>query len=356
MRVAVTGAAGYIGRRLVAELVSRDVDVVAIDLTAPTEALLAPRTTFRQVDVRDDRFVEVLDGVDVVVHLAFVFNPSRDEAHMRDANVEGTRNLFEAAAKAGCRKIVYTSAATVYGARPDNDFPLTEASPLRANIDFNYAEHKLDIERWLATWVEQHPSIAVTILRPATVVGAGLENFITRQLEMPRLPTVRGYRPPWQVAHVDDVVAALTLTVERDLPGPYNVACEGWLSFEEVRRLTRMAPLELPEQVAFSLTDRLWQLGVGEAPPGQLHYLMHPTVMSVDKLVAAGWTPRHSNRDALMEVVAEHRSYVNLGVTRVRRRAIGVAAAAAGGLVSASAVRRIRRRRRSPPLPGHGDV
>ena len=145
--VAITGVSGYLGRRLLA-LLDADPDVervVGIDIAEPHAG--SPKLDFHQVDVRDARLVKVLPGVDVLVHLAFQVDPIRDEERTRAVNVDGTRNVLEAAGATGIRKLVHASSAAVYGAHPDNDFPLTESSPLRANPEFSLAWHKLEAER-----------------------------------------------------------------------------------------------------------------------------------------------------------------------------------------------------------------
>jgi len=343
--VAVTGAAGLLGGALVHALAGRPgIDrIVALDQVLPAE--LPAGVDVRQADIRDPQLSGHLDGADVVVHLAFAFDPMRDEDAMRSINVDGTRNAFDAAVKIGVCKIIYTSSATVYGAHPDNEFPLVESSPLRANPDLSYVRHKGEVEEWLWPWVEQHPGLIVTVFRPAIVAGPGVQNFISRMLEAPRFVGVAHHQPPVQFAHVDDVVAALVLAVERDLPGAYNVACEGWLSNDEARELLAAKVVEVPEGVAFELADRLWRWGVSEAPAGQVHFIMHPWVVSVDKLRDAGWAPRHSNRDTLLELAAEHRAWVSVGRVRARRRNVRVAAGAAGGLAAIAFARRVSRRR-----------
>lgn len=346
--VAITGVGGLIGRRLVRELDLRaSVErIVGLDVVAPA-GLASDKLQLRHADVREPALAELLDGVDVLVHLAFQFDPIADEALMRAVNVDGTRNVFEAAAGAGVAKVVYASSSVVYGAHPDNDFPLTEDSPVRANPDFSYAEHKAELEQWLADWVPAHPELVVTVLRPAIVAGPGVQNFITRLMEAPRFTAVAGHKPPLQFAHVDDVAAALAHAVDRDLPGAYNVASEGWLSFDEVTAIGGRKVAWVPEEVAFAAAERLWRLGLGESPPGFLHYVMHPWVLSVDKLTATGWQPKRSNRDALAELVEEHRGWVSFGRVRASRArvkaATGAAAAVAALLVAAGR----RRRRRS---------
>ena len=334
--IAITGVGGLVGRRLLAELEGdASVDrILGLDVVVP-EGLPGDRLELRQADIRDPGLAGTLEGVDTVVHLAFQLDPDRDEAHMWDVNVAGSRNVFECAHRAGAGKVIYVSSGVAYGAHPDNDVPLTEESPLRANPDFNYAEHKFEVEQWLWPWAEEHPETVVTVLRPSIITGHGAQNFITRQFEMPRFPSVRGHKPPMQFAHVDDVASALAHVIRNDLPGPYNVTSEGWLSFDEITAIAGRGTLDLPEEVAFQAADRMWRMGLGEAPAGQVHYIMHPWVMSVDKLVATGWRPKHSNRDAFAELVEEHRDWVSVAGIRTRRSTVrnALVGATAVGLV-----------------------
>jgi len=344
--VAVTGVAGYLGGRLLSLLDDdRRVErVIGIDVSEPATG--SPKLEFHQMDVRDARLAKTFPGVDTVVHLAFVVDPLRDGERMRDVNVDGTRNVLEAAGATGVRKLVYASSATVYGAHPDNDFPLTEASPLRANPDFSYAWHKLETERMIEAFQEDHPEALVTVLRPAITFGPNVQNFISRMLEAPRVTSVKGYDPPLQFVHEEDVASALNLAVQRELPGAYNVAPDGWLTSDEVLSLSGKKRVELPETVAFTLAERLWRMGLAEAPPGELNYVMHPWVVDNAKLKAAGWAPLHTNQDALAETLEAHKPWVALGRARVRKDDLAKGAAATLGVVGAMAlVRRARRKR-----------
>ncbi len=344
--VAITGVGGLVGRRLVATLGERDdvSRIIGLDITEP-EGLYSPKLVFRRADVRDADLGKHLEGVDAVVHLAFQLDPLRDEVTMRSINVHGTKNVFESAVRAGVSKVIYLSSGVVYGAHPDNDFPLTEDSPLRANPDFNYAEHKLEVERWLAGWLPEQEGLVATIFRLAIIAGPGVENFISRQIEALRFVGVKGYRPPWQFAHVDDVAAAISLAVEQDLDGAYNLASEGWISWDEALAIIGRDPVEVPSEVAFTMTDRLWQFGLGEGPPGMVHYVMHPWVMSVDRLRDAGWAPKHSNRDALAELMDEHADWLALpGGLRFRRSRAKTVAAVLGAALGVAAVIALRGR------------
>ncbi len=335
----MTGANGLIGARLVEELRRRaDVEsVVALDIEVPGG--IAPGVDARVVDIRDPGMSEVLAGCTELVHLAALLRQQRDEHVMREVNVEGTRNVLECAVAAGVTRIVHLSSATAYGAHPDNDVPLREDAPLRANPELASARHKAEVEAWLWPWAESLPGVRVAALRPSIITGPGLDNVITRLFETPPFVTIRGHRPPIQFTHVDDVVSAIVLLLDKpELTGAFNCASEGWLSYDEFLAIADVRHVELPLEIAHQMAHRLWSIGLSPVPPGHLQYGMHPWVVSVDRLVEAGWRPQRSNRDALQEMADEHREHISVGPVRVhkqdlRRGAVATVALGVGGLL-----------------------
>ena len=349
--IAITGVSGYLGQRLL-DALEKDPDVeriVGTDVAAP--AAWAAKVVVHRLNKVGPGLADVWKGVDTVVHLAFVVNPMRDDRLMHEINVGGFRNVLDAVAATGVRKFVYTSSVSAYGAHPDNPVPLTEDSPLRANPEFNYAEHKAETEEILDGWQKEHPEVLVTVLRPAIVFGPHVSNFISRTLEAPRFLAVKGYSPPLQVVHEDDVASALRLCVQRDLPGVYNCAADGAIEQAEVLALAGKKRLEIDEDTIVPLATAMWKLGLSETPPGEVNFLMYPYVISNAKLQAAGWTPRSSNREALLATFEANRDYVTIGTVRMRRQDLrrrvltgSVALTAAGVVAVALAARLLRRR------------
>lgn len=345
--VVVTGATGLVGRAVLGALDGdpRVGRTVASDRAVPDDRAWAGREV-RVADVRDrSQLAAAFVGADVVIHLAFQVDPLHDEPTMRAVNVTGTRQVVEEAHAAGASHVVVASSASAYGAHPDNPVPLTEDDPLRPNAGLPYAQHKGEVEAWLATWADQHPATRVTVLRPAIVAGPGVDNFITRQFEAPRFAMVAGHAPPLQFVHLDDLASGVVHVVVQRLSGIFNVSAEGWLSLDEVTSILGRRRLELPEEVAHGLAEVLWRARLAPTPAGQLPYVMHPWVVSVERLVATGWQPVHSNRDALAALAAEHADRLALGPWGASRRALRRGAGAATVAVIAAGVTAWRRHR-----------
>jgi UDP-glucose 4-epimerase len=120
-RVAVTGGAGFIGHHLVASLVAEGREVVVIDdLSTGQPDGLPAEARFVRLDVGEtDALGEVLQGVEVVAHLAAVASVERARREPRAAhavNAGGTLSVLEAARRARVRGVVLASSAAVYGA------------------------------------------------------------------------------------------------------------------------------------------------------------------------------------------------------------------------------------------------
>jgi UDP-glucose 4-epimerase len=148
MRYLITGGSGYIGSTLIELLSDREETerIVNYDIRPPAKG--SSGATFLGGDVRDHPKIKGLlesERIDCIVHLAFLLDPSRDEARMYDIDVNGTVSVLRAASEAGTAQILVTSSATAYGAFPDNPRPIAEDWPVRGVADFSYARDK-------ATW------------------------------------------------------------------------------------------------------------------------------------------------------------------------------------------------------------
>ena len=340
--VAVTGVSGVVAQRLL-PLLTDDADVarvVGLDVREPRRRVRG--LDFHRVDIAGAELKPLFEGVDVLVHLASVVDPTPDESLMAHVNIEGTRRVLDAAAGVGVRKVIRVSTATVYGAWANNPVPLTEDAPLRPNPGFTPAVHAAEAERLLFEWGEEHPAVTVTTLRAAPVLGPGAERLISRLLLGRPALRARGAGGPVQGVHVDDLASALALAVGRDLPGVYNVAADGWLTLDDVKALLPRSWLPpVPSELLDRILGQLWSTGLGDVPPSVVPYLVYPWVVANDRLKRAGWQPKYTNEEAILEGVDALPT-----PSRALRYAALVGSAVAAGSVAGLVLRRIQLRKR----------
>jgi UDP-glucose 4-epimerase len=310
VRYVITGGSGYIGTRLVDHLTRReDTDKVVIcDLAAPE--IHKPKTEFERIDVRDrERVRAVLERVrpDALVHLAFILNPVHDEHLMYDVDVNGTHNVLEAAARAGTGQVLVTSSAVAYGAFPDSPEPLTEDDPVRGVATFSYARDKTESDRICQLWAATHPERTITIVRPCIVLGPSVDNYLVRLwTKQPFQADVGQLDNRIQFVHEDDVVAAIIHLLEARHGGVYNLAGDGLMTLRECAEVAALSIRRMPLWLYRLLARVTWALRIGESPPGQIEFALHPWVVSNEKLKGTGWKPRHTSREAFEIALRAH--------------------------------------------------
>jgi len=353
--VAVTGAGSGAGAAVLTRLAAstRLAGVVGIDTAVALgveQAPGGPDLSWYEVDVADPRITGAFAGVTAVAHLAVDLAPDADRAGQRRRNPRAAQTVITAAFAAGVRRVVVVSSALAYGAYPDNPVPLDDDAPLRAVPEASVVGDLLEIERIAATSRRSHRGLAVTVLRPAVVLGAGDREPMAELLSAPRLLRIRGAATRWQFCHVADLATAVelaALAAPGELDGPANVACAGWLDHDALERVSGRRSLELPERVAVGTAERLHRLGITPAPPSELAYLMHPWVVGTDRLHEAGWRPAYGNAEAVADHLGRRSERGSLARNAtVVGGVVGGAAGAAAALVGTAAlVRRARRRK-----------
>jgi nucleoside-diphosphate-sugar epimerase len=371
--VVVTGASGFVGRRVVGVLVNHGsgAGVIGIDLVPP--ALHADPDTgptpveHRVLDLArapHERLLAAFDGADGVLHLAWSHvqpggSGSGNPRLRASANLESLRRVLEVAHQTGLRTLVHVSSSTVYGAWPDNPVPLPEDATLRPNPGFGFAVEKAEAERMVAEWADEHPAVAVAVLRPAVTVGVSTVVGSAGPALNRALAGTRGPRPddggrPLQFLHVDDLAAAAVLAAEQRLQGIYNVAPDGWITEDDARALAGgVARVTLPGRLVRLPATVGWDLWRTGIPKEALPYSVHPWVVANDRLRSVGWVPRYTNEEALVNS-GERSHWGDLPPSRRQRLTLLAASGAviatggtvvAGAAALAARARRVRRQR-----------
>jgi nucleoside-diphosphate-sugar epimerase len=250
-----------------------------------------------------------------------------------------------ASANGGTEGVVLLSSALVYGAWPDNAVPLAEDAPLRPNPGFFPAVERAEAERLVTDWSEAHPDTPVAILRPTVIVGAGWSP-LDRAVTGMGVPRAADIGRPVQFVHVDDVAAAVVWVASKRLRGVFNVAPAGYLAEETMGELVGgVARLSLPRRLVRFLAAATRRVGGDNLRGRAFPYGLNPWVVASDRLRAAGWTPRYTSEEALVESTEVPR-WSGLSPERRQRIVLGAAAAGLAGVAAGAAALIVRFRRR----------
>lgn len=315
--VAITGAAGYIGSRLLQQLESNfnigkivafdrkplpypihNISFFQRDLTPPDFEVNEEeeeRDSSRSSQFkRDTGMVDILrqQQVETLVHLVSVFSHTStyqnwDRETRQDLAILDF--IQEACVEAGVKHVIYLSSHTVYGAFHDNPIPLTEASAVRTRpgdslgqASFNADESMLE---FLADHLDggQERPIKVTILRACPVLGYSDDHQRVERI-FPYRFWGAGDNPPYQFLHEADLAELLERVIEQEAEGIFNVAGEGVVFLRELADITNRKLTQLPP---FLANPADWLSSKRKRPitgNWNLHLTRYPIIMSTGKI------------------------------------------------------------------------
>ena len=295
MRVLVTGASGFVGGAACAELVARGHDVLALVRRPGSEP---PGTKAVAGDVTAPAHLRAALAElkpDCVVHLAAEIASQRSADKIQAVNVEGTRNLLEAAEAAGVARFVFASTVVTGEA---NGRVLREDEPLP--VETAYGRSKQEGERLV-----RESGLHGVVVRPGHVYGPGgwYEHEFVRRLRQPvRFAVIGRGDNWWDVVRVEDVATVLADAVERAPDGAvYHVADDEPLTFYDFVKLTADAlGVGPPRRVPAALA----RLAGGRDPVTAVVRSARTSNERVKREL--GWQPRFpSARDGVPDAVAK---------------------------------------------------
>jgi uncharacterized protein YbjT (DUF2867 family) len=246
VRIAITGANGFVGRHVIAALLEGEApDEIRAIVRDPDRArseLTSAGLDVRRADVTAPASLAgVFDGVDVVVHTVAI--PTERQASFERVNAEGTRAVVREAERAGVRKIVHLSAI---GASPESPYPfLRSKGQGQAAVTASGVPH--------------------VVLRPSVLFGPG-DDFFPRlrfSLRFPVVPLPGGGVARFQPLHVLDLARTIVVAARGpvagifELGGPlpvtYRELLEETMRAYRIRRPTVPLPVALMKPAAFVL-------------------------------------------------------------------------------------------------------
>jgi UDP-glucose 4-epimerase len=329
LTVTVTGPTGDLGIALVDGLErSRSVKKIVGMARRPFDPASQgwKKTEYREGDVQDRASVEdAVKGADVVVHLAFAILESSDRT--RGINIDGSRNVFEAAVAAGAERICYASSVAAYGFHEDNPNWLHEDIPPRGSDAHFYSAQKAEVEGVLGEVLLKTERTKAWIFRPCIVAGPKAQTlleeipYVQISQAMPDavrrllsgMPVLRPVIPdpgvPFQLVHEDDVAQAFVAGVQgKGEPGPYNLAGNGKLSMSDLGDALGWYTIPIPELAVGATAEVIARLPVKPPALSWIESLRKPVLMKTDRAKKLlGWKPKYTSKATLKELVDAYR-------------------------------------------------
>ncbi len=324
MRVVVTGASGNVGIPLLRRLCADPaVDAVVGIARRPPAGGAGPAGTdaveWVACELGAAAATELLRptfaGADVVVHLAWLLQPSHRPRVMYATNVDGTRQVIDAVVAAGVPTLVHASSVGAYSPGPKDRY-VDESWPTEGVPSSIYSQHKVAAERMLDRLEQDRPGLRVVRMRKALIfsrdAGSALARyflgpFVPATLMRPRLlPVVPNLdRLRLQGVHSDDVAAGYALAIASDLRGPVNLAAEPVLDPASLGRLLGARPVPLPAGLLRSFVHASWRLHLQPTDAGWFDLALGVPLLDTTRArTELGWTPAHDAGSALLEALA----------------------------------------------------
>ncbi|SFB06275.1 Nucleoside-diphosphate-sugar epimerase [Amycolatopsis marina] len=315
IRVVVTGATGNVGTSVV-EALSEDERVESITgLARRSTQWSRPKLHMSTVDlgtVPDGRLDRLLTGADVVIHLAWLFQPTRDPAVTWRTNVLGSIRVFEAAARSGVKSVVYASSVGAYSPGPQ-DTRVDETWPTHGWPGAAYTREKAYLERFLDGFERSHPDLRVVRMRPGFIfkresaseqrrlfAGPLLPGPLAHPALLPVIPELPGLR--FQALHSSDVADAYRRAALSDVRGAFNLAAEPVVDARSLAGLLHARPISMPAWPVRAAVAAAWRLHAIPAAPGLFDAVLRLPLMDTSRArTELDWAPRFTALDALAE-------------------------------------------------------
>ncbi|OZD69010.1 NAD-dependent epimerase [Rhodococcus sp. 06-1059B-a] len=314
MTVLVIGATGNLGTSVVDALEADPKVGRVIGLARRTPDRPHSKTLYVAVDITRDDLLPFFTGVDVVVHLAWQFQPTRNPAQTWNVNVLGALAVFDAAARAHVPSLVYSSSVGAYSPGPKHT-AVTEDWPTHGWPGAAYSREKAYLERALDTLETENPSMRIVRIRPGFVfqrraateqrrlfVGPFLPPQLVRPALTPFVPSIPGL--VFQAVHADDVGQAFARAATTHARGAFNIAADPPVTADVIAEVLGTRVLALPATPARALITVLWKLRVIPTSPDLLDVVLRLPLMDTSRARSElGWTPRHTSAEALTELI-----------------------------------------------------
>jgi len=299
----VTGGSGFCGWEIVKYLLKKGEKVRILDLESIPEKIKNKNLEFFKADIRDRKKVfEACKNIDRIIHTVAKVPISKAGKVFIEVNVDGTRNILDAALKNKIKKIVHISTSAVQ---------FTKKNPVKESDPYNpvgpYAKSKLQGELLCRKYTKK--GIDIDIIRPRTVLGEGrlgiFDIFFTWISEGKNIYLIGNGKNKIQFLHVEDLATCCYLSSKRKGSYIFNIGSKDFSNLNEDFQFlidhakTKTKIVRFPAKLTI-LGLRILDL-LHLSPLAPWHYLTFHKDFYFDNKNAGkilGWKPKYGNKEA----------------------------------------------------------
>ncbi|MGB2756062.1 MAG: NAD-dependent epimerase/dehydratase family protein [Acidimicrobiia bacterium] len=325
MRVLITGLGTFWGTRLAQEL-ERDPNVeMIVGLDSQDPVLPLERTEFVKADSSYSILSRIVQAtqVDTVIHTHLCVDSTELSGRaLHEINVIGTMNLLAAAGAAGStvRKVIVKSSTLVYGSNYKDPAFFREDSPRSRPAHTRVERSLLEVSQFLRNFADDNPHVLLTKLRFSNVLGEDMITPITKMLQLPMMPEIFGFDPRLQFVHQDDVIGAMLYSTLADVPGVYNVAGDGMVTWSEISRMARKPRIPMPPILTNWALEPMRFLRIVDVPPEVEALLRYGRIADNRRFKEAGYRYRYTTVGAVESFLRSLRLTAAVGDARPEYR------------------------------------
>ncbi len=313
----VTGGAGFLGINLVRYLLNQGCKVSSLDLVPFTYPDVKDRVRVVNGDIRHEVAVNrAMEGVDVVVHTAAAL-PLYTAEEIRTTDVDGTRNVIEAAKRCGVKRFVHISSTAVYGIPKHH--PLLEDDKVQGVGP--YGEAKIIAEEICAEY--RNDGMCVSIIRPKSFIGPerlGVFALLYDWADAGKnFPILGNGKNLYQLLDVEDLCDAIYLCAtldEKAANSTFNIGAEVYGTMQEDFQAVLDAAGHgkkircFPEGPMIATLKILERFGVSPLYKWVYETAGKESFVSIEKAKKIlGYAPKYSNKDALLRNFVWYREH-----------------------------------------------
>lgn len=312
MKVVITGATGNVGTAVVRTLLADPAVDSVLGVARRLPRWCPDGTEWASADICRDDLVPLLRGADVVIHLAWLFQPTHRPEVTWSNNVGGGMRLLRAVAEAGVPALVYASSVGAYSPGP-KDREVAEDWPTDGWPTAGYTREKAYLERALDGFEREQPAVRVVRLRPGFMFqrpaasqqrrlfgGPLVPARLVQPALIPVVPDLPGLR--FQALHTDDAADAFRLAALGDARGAFNIAADPVVDAALLADCLGARVVPMPAWAARAALSAAWNLRLVPASPYLFDAVLRLPLMDTGRARRElGWSPRLSSREAIEE-------------------------------------------------------